>query len=402
MLTARLLARLQTPQGGLALAAARRALEEDSDFLRASQAVARTTPDDLARAAVEQEILRLRARHKFSRAADLFFTQEGLEQATAEPVAEHRAERFANGPHVFDLGCGQGGDSLALARKAPVVAIDRDGLRLAILKANASNLGRERDLAWVQADLRSLPLRFPPGALGFSDPGRRRDGRRLRGVESYQPPLSVALGWLSDLAGLAVKVSPAVRLSELEGLACEVEFVSLRRELKEATLWFGVLRRGVRRATLLPERVTLEASADVPAEIVPLGSYLLEPDPAVLRAGLVYRLGAELGARPIAEAIAFLTTDVLPDSPFVRAFRVLEAGPFRLKDLRSTLRRRGVGRLTIKRRGSAVEPEALLPRLRLEGDSEALVVLTRLAGRQAMILAEPVSGGGGSRLLPAG
>jgi SAM-dependent methyltransferase len=388
LLTPDLLARLQTPAGEHALLAAAAALESEPDFLRAAQRLTRRFEDRLARAAVEQVLLRRRAAAKFPEADRLFFTRDGLEQATTEAVARHRAARFEGWPRLYDLGCGIGGDALALARRSAVVAIDRDELRLRVLAANAGRLGLEHRLQALQADLHRLPLRPPADAVAFCDPGRRSGGRRLRRVDDYEPPLRLVLAWRPLLAGMGIKVSPAVRLVEIERLECEIEFVSLGGELKEAALWFGALRQGTRRATVLPEGATLEGEREPDLAPGPIGAYLLEPDPAVLRAGLVKTLGVSLGAHLIAEDIAFLSLDEPRRSPLARTFRVLEAAPFRLKSLQAALAKRGIGRLTVKRRGSAVEPEAVLGKLRLQGEAQGLVILTRHGGRQTMILAE--------------
>ncbi len=327
MLDPRLLRQLQTSAGREALALARHALNQDPDFLRASQVVTRSVSTDLARAAVEQELLRRRAAVKFRRAPELFFSREALEQATGEEVARARALRFVGAPRILDLGCGLGGDTLALAGAAPVIAIDQDRLRLELLQANAAVLQPPHSVSLLRADLLALPLRPPARWLGFADPGRRRGDRRLRGVGNYDPPLSAAVGWAERLAGLGVKVSPAVRLSEVDHLACEIEFVSLGRELKEAVLWFGSLRRGHRRATVLPAGISLEGATDEPAEIGPLRSILLEPDPAVLRARQVHRLAAQLGAQAVAEDIAFLTCDRAPESPWFVPIASSRRGP---------------------------------------------------------------------------
>ena len=54
-------------------------------------------PAGLVAAALAQHELRLAARAKFSRAMDMFFTRAGLEQASAEVVAQHRQARFSTG-----------------------------------------------------------------------------------------------------------------------------------------------------------------------------------------------------------------------------------------------------------------------------------------------------------------
>lgn len=390
MLTADLLVQLQSAAGEQVLAAAEAAIGLDPDYLRAAQHLERAHPAPLARAAVEQALLRRRAATKFSDAHELFFTREALEQATSEVVARHRARRFEGFGGVLDLGCGIGGDALALAEAAPVIAADLDTLRLKILRANASRRGRASRIRLVRADASRRFLDPPPGTAGFADPSRRSEGRRTRRVESAQPPLAELLRWLPDLAGLGVKVSPAVDLDEVRRLECEVEFVSLDGELKEATLWFGSLRKGHRRATLLPEGLTLEGDDPPEIPVGPIGSFLIEPDPALMRAGLVTVVGASLGGRLVSQGIAFLTTDQAVRTPWGRVFRVLRADPFRLRGLQAILAERNVGRLTIKRRGSPVEPEAIEKKLRLAGDQDATVVLTRLNGVSSMILVEPL------------
>ena len=54
----------------------------------------------------------------------------------------------------------------------------------------------------------------------------------------------------------------------------------------------------------------------------------------------------------------------------------------REKQLRAALRERGIGRLTIKKRGVSVVPEELRKRLSLRGEAEATLVLTRVAGQR--------------------
>ena len=120
-----------------------------------------------------------------------------------------------------------------------------------------------------------------------------------------------------------------------------------------------------------------------------LGEYLHEPDGAVIRAGLVTAVAAQVNGGLLDEHIAYVTSDSLPQTPFARSYRVLAHLPYREKALKAALRERGIGRLTIKKRGVSVVPDELRKRLSLNGDNEATLVLTRVAGAGTALLVEP-------------
>lgn len=397
MIDSALLHQLQTDQGREALAEAERQSPTDPRFLSIVQQLSRRYPEPLAKVAVEQSILRRRAAAKFSRAGEMFFERQALEQASTEMVSVYRAGRMAEFSLIYDLGCGIGGDSLALAKSASVVSIDRDRMRLVLLAANALALGLAGNVHPVQGDLTSRAWRFPPHTAAFFDPSRRKSGHRIFSVNRYEPPLDFAYTWLGELEALAVKASPGVDLQELRRFPCQVEFVSCYGDLKEACLWFGSLRSGGHRATVLPGPHSLIASDEHMPAVVPPRAFLFEPDPAVMRAGLVGVLGARLGASQIDPTIAYLTSDVLVDSPFARAYRVVEVLPSNLRILRSALRARGVGSLTLKKRGSAIDVETYIRRLHLQGANKATLILTRAAGRKVALLVEALGDSGSSR-----
>ncbi len=60
--------------------------------------------------------------------------------------------------------------------------------------------------------------------------------------------------------------------------------------------------------------------------------------------------------------------------------------PFNLKKLRAYLREHHVGRVTVKKRGTAVTPESLIPQLKLKGDVSRTIVLTRFQGAQIVLI----------------
>lgn len=390
---------LLTPRGQLALQAAIDFEPREVDFLAHFSALSRQFPPELARAALEIAILRKEASAKFSFASQMYFTREAMEQASAHEVSAYRSERFREFRFLADLGCSIGADSLSLASLAPVVGIDLDPLRLAMARQNLKARGLESQGTFLQANLEdSLPFKPSTGIGLFFDPARRSAGRRVYSVRDYQPPLVILKEWLKRFPALGVKISPGVNLDELVSYPAEIEFISLRGDLKEAVLWFGPLITASRRATVLPGPYTLALpvgslqppGTGLPSQpALPLrepGEFLYEPDASILRAGLVETLGAQLVAAQLDPDIAYLTADHLTPTPFARAWRVEDWFPFGLKRLRSVLRQREVGRVVIKKRGSPLQPEALIRDLRLKGDQERVVFLTHLRGRPIVIL----------------
>lgn len=384
---------LLSPHGQQVLAEVMKLAPRQEDFLRHYTTLSRNYPAELARSAVETAILRREAGGKFPQAQKMYFTRQALEQATAAEVAAYRAERYRAFSQVADLGCSLGGDTLALARVIPALGIDLDPVRLMMASANAKALGLNDRTMFVQADLYAwLPFRKSAEIALFFDPARRSNERRAFHIWDYQPPLEVVSRWLAHFPALGVKISPGVDRSELHPYDAEVEFISLRGELKEAVLWFGPLKTAVRRATILPGPHTLLAEAsdrELNATLSePLG-YLYEPDPAVLRAGLVRLLANQLNAAQLDEDIAYLTAASYQPTPFARAWKIETWLPFNLKHLRDYLRQRKVGRVTVKKRGSPLEPEALIRDLRLKGDQERVIFLTHFMGKPITILALP-------------
>jgi SAM-dependent methyltransferase len=378
-------AALLTPSGQAALAEAAQLPAGDEHFLANLAPLQKRYPADLAKAALETATLRARARAKFVHASAMYFTREALEQASGEAVAGYRARRFRKVGTALDLGCGIGGDSLALAEHCAVIGFDLDPLRLAMAAENVAAYGRRARTAFVTCDFTRQPL--PEAEAFFFDPARRADGRRAFSVRHYRPPLAAVRAWLPRLPAGGVKISPGVDLAELIDYDCEIEFISERGELKECALWFGAFQSATRRATIIEADSnavhSLLADPAAARALEPPGpplAYLYEPDPAVLRAGLVTTLAAQLGARQLDPDIAYLTAITIQPTPLARAFRLEAALPFQLKRLRETLRARGVGRVTVKKRGSPLEPEALIRQLRLSGPEERIVFLTHVAG----------------------
>ncbi|ANF31461.1 SAM-dependent methyltransferase [Leifsonia xyli] len=348
----------------------------------------------LVAAVLTQSKLRRKAQAKFGDfASSMLFTEAGLEQATRLPVAARHAGRFraAGLRHVADLGCGIGGDALALAAlELEVTAVDADEVTAAIA---SFNLAPFPSATVEQKRAEDVDLRAVDGV--FLDPARRTAGHtqteRLVDPDDYTP----SLGFAYELAtgrSVGLKLGPGFDRDLIPSTA-EAQWVSADGQVVELGLWFGALARpGIRRAALVlrgDQADELVADADsVDEETGPLGEYLYEPDGAVIRARLIGDLARRLGGRMLSEQIAYITADAPVETPFASGFRILETLPAGEKDLKRALRQRGIGTLEIKKRGVDVDPAALRKRLALNGDRPATLILTRVAGRHTALLAE--------------
>jgi hypothetical protein len=222
----------------------------------------------------------------------------------------------------------------------------------------------------------------------FVDPSRRLAGRRVFGLRAMDPPIERIAELVGRVPDVAVKVGPGVAHETVPRRA-EIEFISEQGRLKEALLRFGGLRLGrARTATLLPgPHQMVGPLVRSEPRLSPPSVVLYEPDPAVIRAGLVQDLAAQLGAAQLDPHIAYLTGDTPAASPFARSWTVLRHGPFHLKTLNRWLRELGAGVVVVKKRGSAIEPDAFRRRLAtVKKGRQVTVFLTRVSDRPWMIV----------------
>uniref|UniRef100_UPI0035E40DDB class I SAM-dependent methyltransferase n=1 Tax=Streptomyces bohaiensis TaxID=1431344 RepID=UPI0035E40DDB len=354
----------------------------------------RDHPAELVSAALAQAALRRRAAAKFAPedAARMFFTADGVEQATRAEVARHRARRMAalGARRVADLCCGNGGDAVELARAGlRVLAVDRSPLACAAARANADALG-VGDLVEVRQDDVTTTDLADCDAL-FVDPARRAGGSRRFDPEAYSPALSWSVAAARRLPVAALKTGPGIDHADLPADA-ETEWVSDGGAVKEAVLWFGTGLPGRYRATLLPAGDSFLTDATTEPPTGEAGRYLYEPDGAVIRARGVADVVAEVGGRLLDPAIAYVTADTLVATRRATAYELTDVLPFGLKRLKALLRERGIGSLTIKKRGFAMTPEELRAKLRLEPRrhrATATLFLTRSAAGPLMMLGHP-------------
>ncbi|MDU7193649.1 hypothetical protein [Lawsonella clevelandensis] len=317
--------------------------------------------------------------------AHWFLSLAAVQQATPHAVAHYRAQRlFSMGLRksgsIHDATCSIGTELAALRAAGATSELsgsDTDPARLAMARHNVPTA------AFTIADC-LMPC-WDEDAVTLLDPARRTatGQRRYRGPDSTIPSLTTVLETYRYRPYL-VKCAPGIDWETLftDGWGTgpwqgEVEIISIigSREggVKEAALWSACLCERTnsaipvsRRATVLnPQGDVVDQIADDPAAtaaaadvtVDEVGSILIEPDGAIVRAGLVRQWAARSGLWQLDHRIAHLTGDQAPAG--VPYYPVIEQLRYRTAELKKALRRHPTSSLEILVRGVDVDPTAV-------------------------------------------
>jgi hypothetical protein len=340
--------------------------------------------------------LRVRAHTKFPRAKEMFFTQEGLEQASSKEIAEYRTwkirQRLGDIDEIVDICSGIGGDTIAFALRWKVLAVEKDAEVIEIAKKNVAVYGKAEQVEFMHADILELikddafRRRLRTTGCIFFDPARRSGDKRVTQGEFYTPPLSLVEELMKLNKNICVKVAPAIDYEALP-YDCDIEFVSSRGECKEALLWFGGLKTGSARsimATKLPEKLTMAREDAAIPEAEP-SEYLYEPDPAFVRAHLIESIGKAFHLSRIDKGVAYLTGGAMA-SPVLKQYKIHAVLPYDISLINEMMKKEGIGRIDIKTRAFPDSPEQIRKKIKLYGRRHALLVFTKVKNVKKAII----------------
>jgi len=341
--------------------------------------------EQLVRLALTVHEHRLRATQKFSRSQQLWLDRQSLEQATAEIVARHKAQRFSG--FAWDFCCGIGADAIALGQRCQVGAVDIRMLNCLRTRWNAEAYGVADRVHTICADVADLPAN---DACLHIDPDRRAAGRgRAVRVDDYRPGLTQLQSLITAFPGGAIKLSPAADFAG-KFPETEIELISVRGECKEATIWFGELAGTAQhRATVLPSGVSVAADPlSAWPQFSKLRRFVYDPDPAVVRSGLLDVVAESLQLHRLDADEEYLTGDHHVHSPLVTGFEVRDELSHREKPLRRYFRTAGFGQLEIKCRRIPVAVDQLRRRLSLDGSAAGVLIIARINARARAVVCQ--------------
>lgn len=317
------------------------------------------------------------------------FTRKGAEQCSSSLIAEYHARKLEGFNSFADLCCGIGIDLIAISSgKQEVYAVDLDSETLAAARYNC-----EASCHKMVKFLNDKAEGFAqPVDVVFADPDRRVSGSRVIKAEEMSPPLSSILALKNSKGNFVIKLAPALDYKSLKiDLPHTWEFVSENGTLKEILLCTGQLATpGIaHKAVLLPaEKVLTSTNADL--EVTKLNSYILEPDPAIIRAALVVELGNKISYNLLDKHIALLTGSKIINTEFGKLYRVDFEMNYNLKKLKKYLKEESVGELIVKTRGFPETVEQFRKKFKLKGKVKKLMFIVRVGAGHKVIFATPI------------
>ena len=293
---------------------------------------------------------------KFSK--PVFTCGDGLRFATPEVVGRYRAGRLRCSV-LADISCGIGGQAVCFAKECgSVYGIDIDSERLECARRNAGVYGVD-NITFIEGDALSPQVveQVADADVVFSDPARPAE-EDVRQTDSLRPGIPMVMQAYRDVTDSFAFEAPPQMPPERVDFDCEREYLSVDGQLNRLTLYFGPLERCGRSAVVLKggRHYRLESGRDTPGGIPEAGEprvYAFEPDPAVVKAGLLGELAGGLGGKVELVRIdarrSLLTSDVLLGSPFFKhRYRVLDRVPLDCGKVNRSLMGYGMGKAVIR------------------------------------------------------
>ncbi len=327
---------------------------------------------------------------KHPQAANLHHTPDDIRWATPEIVADYRSERLKCSI-IADLGCGIGFQTFAFAKTCrKVYAVELDVRKLEFARKNAAVLGL-KNIKFILGDILDLQIisSLADAEIIFCDPERLPE-ETTRELGKIKPDIRHLLDKYQEITpNIALEFPPQIKEIPFR---CEREYLSVHGKLNRLTLYFGELMKAERSAVLLPENVVLQSGKFKKVQTKRLGPYLLEVNPAVVKAELVGELCEKYGVKLyFTGKNIYCTSSNRIVSPFWTTFKVWQQLPFQETKIISALQKEQAGKVILR---YELEPEEYWPtRTRYERNLRGSKTLCLFRFQEKAVIAERVSPG---------
>ncbi len=310
---------------------------------------------------------------------DLICDRLAYEQATARDISEYKAKLWQSGAKIADLCCGMGGDSFWLPAGIVASGVDIAPERVLMFNENMERLGLPH-----RAVLRNA-LEIEGGDFFCIDPARRG---------GLNPDFESILELSKKFCGGMIKLPPAFPEGEIPKES-DVLYLGNANDCRECLMMSGVFGKGKIRAVAICKNDIFEWQRkknelqNIRLEVKKLGNFILEPNPVLVRSHLFLSEAKKLGFWQIDSTLAYVSCDSLPPRhDGFTAYGVIEQSSLSTNNVKAMLKKHDVGKITIKKRGVEVVPEAEIRRLAPKGEKEHILFYTRILGEKRAILAK--------------
>jgi len=313
---------------------------------------------------------------------DLLCDRLAYEQATAKDISEYKAKFWQSGAKIMDLCCGMGGDSFWLPNGIVANGVDIAPERVLMFNENMERLGVPHKAILQNA------LDVAGGDFFCIDPARRG---------GLNPAFESVLKLSKKFCGGMVKLPPAYDENELPEES-DVFYLGNATDCRECLMLSGIFGKGMVRATAIYKDRTFEWQCEkrelrnTNLDVKKPGNFILEPNPVLVRSHLFLSEAKKHGFWQIDSTLAYLSCeDLPPEHKGFTAYKVIEQSSLSTNNVKAMLRKRGAGKITLKKRGVEVVPETEIRRLAPKGEKEYILFYTRILGEKRAILAEALS-----------
>ncbi|GBU25060.1 hypothetical protein R83H12_01699 [Fibrobacteria bacterium R8-3-H12] len=310
---------------------------------------------------------------------DLICDRLAFEQATARDISEYKARMWQSGAKIADLCCGMGGDSFWLPSGIVASGADIAPERVLMFNENMERLKQPHRAVLQNA------LEAKSGDFFCIDPARR---------DGLNPSFGSLLELSKKFCGGMVKLPPAYPEEELPKES-DILYLGDAKDCRECLMLTGVFGKGTIRAAAICEGETYEWQCkkdelqNINSDTKKLGNFILEPIPVLVRSHLFLSEAKKCGFWQIDSTLAYLSCEeFLPEHKGFAAYKVIDQSSLSTNSVKAMLKKHCIGKITLKKRGVEVIPEAEIHRLSPKGEKEGVLFYTRVLGEKMAILAE--------------
>ena len=318
---------------------------------------------------------RKRARKKLHNADTLLADSIGVQQATSSQIAKHKSKRFVTNGPVFDLCCGIGSDLRELP--AQTIGIDIDEDRCLMAESNSNKQTRCEDV---------LDFTLPKDSLIHIDPARREGASRLHALSDMKPNISQVMQIANQCTGGCIKVSPGVNVDDVEDfpLPVELEYIEEEGRVVQCAIWFGSLAQhpGLVTATSMSKHMSYSGTPDFATFSNNVHGVLLEPNPALERAGLHCNVAEEINAYELSPHLGLFCSADACDSDWFQGYEVLTSTPMRVSKVKQALQTLQCTQVEVKTRGKTIDPNQWQNELTTDSSGELLTIFALRLGKK--------------------